>query len=112
MNNGQIFKLISNAQIDINDLRKISEKEMMLFLMAKKINRIKPRSQRTPLRVGNVSVVHGEKKRTTTELMIKDDTEDDWILKETNGAKALFDHKYYTNTVVKLNKILTKYSLK
>ena len=62
INSSESFKLRENSILDISDLRKISEKEMLLFLMSKKIQKIEPRKQKTPLRVGNVSVVHGESK--------------------------------------------------
>jgi len=108
IDSGQIFTLKSNALLDISDLRKVSEKEMQLFLMSKKIGKIKHRKQKRPLRVGNVSVVHGLKAEDTktAEKMFDKNL---WR-KETNGAKALFDFLYYTNAVVKLNKILSKYS--
>ncbi len=105
---GKNFTLNSNAQIDISDLREVSQKEMQLYLMTKKIGKIKPRKQRTPLRVGNVSVVHGLKAEEQ-KASVSNFEEKLWR-KETNGAKALFDFQYYTNTVIKLNKILTKYS--
>lgn len=105
---GKNFKLNSSAQIDISDLREVSQKEMQLYLMTKKISKIKPRKQRTPLRVGNVSVVHGLKAEDA-EPAEKNKNKKAWR-KETNGAKALFDFQYYTNTVIKLNKILAKYS--
>jgi len=105
---GKIFKLNSVAQIDISELRRVSEKEMQLYLMSKKIGKIKPGKQKTPLRVGNVSVVHGLKADENTASV--NNIEENIWRKETNGAKALFDFKYYTNTVIKLNKILSKYS--
>ena len=105
---GKNFKLGGNAQIDINDLRKVTEKEMQLYLMSKKIGKIKPRTQKTPLRVGNVSVVHGAKAETQSAPV--NNFEETSCKKETNGAKALFDFEYFTNTVIKLNKILSRYS--
>lgn len=109
INSGESIKLGGNSILDISDLRKISEKEMLLFLMSKKIQKIEPRKQKTPLRVGNVSVVHGESKAEKNKATNTNLKKNIWR-KETNGAKALFDFQYYTNTVIKLNKILSKYS--
>jgi len=106
---GKIFKLNSNAQIDISDLRKVSEKEMQLYLVSKKISKIKQRKRKTPLRVGNVSVVHGLK--ADEQKASVNNFEKNLWRKKTNGAKALFDFQYYTNTVIKLNKIMSKYLL-
>jgi hypothetical protein len=105
---GKIFKLNSVAQIDISELRRVSEKEMQLYLMSKKIGKIEKKKDKTPLRVGNVSVVHGLK-ATENKASVNNVEENLWR-KEANGAKALFDYKYYTNTVIKLNKILSRYS--
>ncbi len=103
---GKTFELGSNSILDIADLRRISERELFLFLMSEKINQIEPRQEKTKLRIGNVNVVHGELKsdfqntsKSVNEL---------WIF-EKNGAKALFAQDYTTNAVLKLKKILLKY---
>lgn len=108
LENGKIFVLEENSQLDISDLRTITEKEMMLFLMSRKINKIEPRSNKTPLRVGKVSVVHGESKNNSDQKVEPDLDKNTWE-KETNGAKALFGHELYPNTIVKLNVILSKH---
>ena len=59
---GNTFQLDSNAMLDIGDLRKIYEKELFLYLMSKKVDQIETNDEKTPLRIGNVSVVHGESK--------------------------------------------------
>jgi len=103
---GKTFELGSNSILDIADLRRISERELFLFLMSKKINEIEPRQEKTKLRIGNVNVVHGELKsdsQNTSKL-----ANELWIF-EKNGAKALFAQDYTTNAVLKLNKILLKY---
>ena len=105
---GSTFKLGSNAVLDIGDLRKIYEKELFLYLMSKKVENMEPRHEKTPLRIGNVSVVHGESKEI-------DDTgtflrgEQDWAEWELNGAIALQDQAYHPNAVIKLHTILDKY---
>jgi len=104
---GVIFRLGSNSILDIGDLRRITKREMFLFLMSEKVDRLKPRTEKTQLRVGNVSVVHGESKAELTEMSVSRESQL-WI-QEFNGAKALYDHGYYTNTIVKLNKILKKH---
>lgn len=106
---GVIFRLGSNSILDIGDLRKITKREMFLFLMSEKVDRINPRTEKTRLRVGNVSVVHGESKAESAEMTDNQDSQK-WI-QEFNGAKALYDHDYHTNTIVKLNKIFNKHSV-
>jgi hypothetical protein len=107
MEEGITFRLGSNSIIDIGDLRKITKREMFLYLMSEKVDKIKPRNQKTPLRVGNVSVVHGELKAESSDNG-GDQHSQMWI-KEFNGAKALYDQEFYPNTIVKLYKIQNKY---
>lgn len=106
---GSTFRLGSYAILDIADLRKITEREMFLYLMSQKVNQIPARDEKTRLRIGNVSVVHGESKAGSSNRAAEDDSQD-W-LQEINGARALYDQRYYPNTIVKLHKILIKYPI-
>jgi tetratricopeptide (TPR) repeat protein len=105
---GATFRLSSYAILDIADLRKITEREMFLYLMSNKVNQIPARQEKTRLRIGNVSSVHGEPKAGSSHRAAEKDESQSWI-QETNGAKALYDQQYYPNAVVKLHKILAKY---
>ena len=105
---GKKFILSSNSILDIGDLREIQEKELFLFLMSKKVENIKPREEKTKLRIGDVSVVHGESKNITDTTLSKRN-EISQADKEINGALALFIQKYYTNTLYKLHNLLDKY---
>jgi len=108
LESGTTFKLGSNAVLDIGDLRKIYEKELFLYLMSKKVENMEPRYEKTPLRIGNVSVVHGESKKikdTGTFLQ----GEQDWAEWELNGAIDLQDQAYHPNAIIKLHTILDKY---
>jgi len=105
---GETFELGSNAVLDIADLRRISERELFLFLISKKINRLGPRDGKSRLRIGRVNVVHGEMKADSTKATRDDSTMLDWV-REKNGAHALYSHDYTTNAIMKLNKILLKY---
>ena len=106
--NGNTFQLGSNAMLDIGDLRKIYEKELFLYLMSKKVDQIETNDEKTPLRIGNVSVVHGESK-SVTDSSKQTTVKPDWAEWEINGALSLFIQEYYPNTIVKLHKILEKY---
>ncbi len=106
--NGNTFQLGSNAMLDIGDLRKIYEKELFLYLMSKKVEQIETNDEKTPLRVGNVSVVHGESK-SLADSSKQTTVKPDWAEWEINGALSLFIQEYFPNTIVKLHKILEKY---
>ncbi|MBN2089517.1 tetratricopeptide repeat protein [candidate division KSB1 bacterium] len=101
------FRIISNSVLDIGDLRKITERELFLYLTSEKINEIEPRKKKLKLRIPNVSVVHGEFRSKDQPVQVKSDST--WWKKEVNGAQALYSQSYYPNTVVKLHKILNKY---
>ncbi len=105
---GATFRLNSYAILDIADLRKITEREMFLYLMSQKVNQIPARQEKTRLRIGNVSAVHGEPKAGSSHRAAEKDESQSWI-QETNGAKALYEQQYYPNAIVKLHKILAKY---
>lgn len=104
---GATFRLSSYAILDIADLRKITEREMFLYLMSNKVNQIPARQEKTRLRIGNVSVIHGTSQAESSRRAAEDESQI-WV-QESNGAKALYDQHYYPNAVVKLHKILAKY---
>lgn len=101
---GRTFRLGSWAVIDISDLRLITEREMFLLIMAKKIEKLDPVPKGGPLRIGNVSVVHGENKNIRSETEIPG-----WRL-ELNGARDLYNQNYFTNAVVKLYSLNNRYA--
>jgi hypothetical protein len=108
---GKRFLLGNNSILDIGDLREIQEKELFLFLMSKKVEKIEPRNGKTKLRIGNVSSVYGEdqSKSDTTNV---NNSNNLFSKKEINGAIALFAQQYYTNTLYKLHNLLDKYKSK
>ena len=103
------FELGNNSILDVSDLRKISEKELFLYLMSQKVKNIEPQEGKTKLRIGNVSVVHGESKAESKNTS-GNERQPEFLVQETNGARALYDQKFYPNTIVKLYKILNKYN--
>ncbi|MFC2088563.1 tol-pal system YbgF family protein [Calditrichota bacterium] len=106
---GGLFKLGGNSVLDVGDLRQIMEKELFLILMSDKIEKMEPRKEKTKLRVGNVSVVHGDSKsESKSDTLIEGQF--NWFTREVNGAKALLTQKYFPNAILKMNKILSKYA--
>lgn len=102
------FRLGESSFLDISDLRKITKQEMFMYLMSKKVQKIEPGEGKTKLRIGNVSVVHGESKVTTESAPASSSDPNFWI-KEKNGAIALQEQKFYPNAIIKIHKILDKY---
>lgn len=104
---GATFTMESYSILDISDLRRITERELFLYLMSQKVSRIE-RKNHSPLRIQNVNVARAERKtvepqETSPEgnLRIRE-----W---EINGGRALYTQRFYTNAIVKFHKILDKY---
>jgi hypothetical protein len=108
LKSGDLFTLGSNSVLDISDLRKIYENELFLFLMSKKVEQIEKNAEKTPLQIGNVSVVRGESKSDSISHSIQINTSK-WVELEINGALSLYNQNYFPNTVVKLHKVLDLY---
>jgi hypothetical protein len=104
---GSIFTMDSYSILDIGDLRSISRQEMFLFIMSQKVQKMPPRKNKK-LHVGNVSSVHGEKQSAANTVRQQKSTPK-WEL-EFNAVRAMYDQEYYPNTVVKLHKIINRYS--
>jgi len=106
---GVNFKLGESSTLDISDLRKITRQEMFLYLMSKKVQKIEPGTGTTKLRIGNVSVVHGESKTKSDSVPVGQSNPNFWTT-EKNGAIALHDQQFYPNSIIKIHKILDKYN--
>ena len=108
LENGMQFTIGANTILDIADIREIQERELFMYLMSQKIDKLETPEENKPVRVGNVSIVHGDQKQveSTTETEAKNE---DWYPFEVNGALALYDHNYYPNTIIKFIKIQNKY---
>lgn len=108
LNDSGIFELGGNSYLDIVDLKNIDKHELFLFLMSKKIQRIKKPDTNDRIRISNVSVVHGNSKISSKHDSLENKSSD-WSEQETNGAISLYIQKFYPNTIVKLKKMISKY---
>ena len=79
----------------------IDQQELFLFLMSKKIRKIEKLNSNNRLKIGNVSVVHGNSKVQSDSSENKRIVSN-WSKQETNGAVSLFVQKFYPNTIIKL----------
>ncbi len=100
---GTTFVLGPNSILDISDLQQISERQLFLYLIKEKVNRVEKHTRKTELRLGKVSVVHGEKRDVSTASPAISPASWTPVI---NGALALYRQEYYPNAVIKLNKIL------
>jgi hypothetical protein len=107
LEDGTRFTLGGNAVLDVSDLRRITERQMFLFLMSQKVERLSATDSSSAIRIVNVSVVRGSQKQASTEPAPLSDVRG-WT-REKNGAKALLDADYCTNAVVKFYKILQRH---
>ena len=104
---GVLFTLGGHSILDISDLRRISERQLFLYLMSQKVGHLNISEPPDKIHIENVSVVRGERKGAADDFSSPDRTRD-WML-ETNGAKALFNAAYRTNAIMKFYKILERY---
>jgi tetratricopeptide (TPR) repeat protein len=100
---GTKFILGPNAILDIADLRTITDKELFIFLTREKLNKVDRNKEKTPLRIGNVSVVHGASRDSQEVLPLPADPF--LITRIKNGIRALYNQEYYPNAIIKLKKI-------
>lgn len=100
--NGSRFRLSANAILDISELREITERELFLVLMQEKVGKLKPDSEKIPLRIGAVSAVRASDK--SVKPADKRVSAPDWQL-ATNAARALRAQDYLTNAALKLHRV-------
>ncbi|MEJ2628282.1 MAG: hypothetical protein P8078_06980 [bacterium] len=106
---GMVFTLGSNSILDIGDLREITKDELFLYLTSQKVKNLQKINEPTNIHIENVSVVRAEQKSLEKEAVIPDKNSEIKIF-EINGAKALFQQEYYTNSIMKFYQILESYS--
>jgi hypothetical protein len=84
---GMQFKIGANTVLDIADIREIQERELFMYLMSQKIDKLETPEDSTPVRVGNVSIVHGDSKQVDKPVESAE-VQEDWYPFEMNGAMA------------------------
>jgi|GEM_PF-625804 len=99
------FRLGGNSIIDLTDLRRITTQELFLMIMSEKIGTLEQKGEKTPLQLGNVTVVHGSNKSGEGNSIAVTDR---WRPMY-NGAGALFSQGLYPNAALKLVRIINRY---
>ena len=109
LENGKVVQLKSETMLDIIDLRNITDQELFVYLMSLKVKKIKSTDANKKIRIGNVSVIHGASK-SRTGTTAEEPVDSNRSLQERNGADALYTNALYPNAIIKLHKLLVKYS--
>ncbi len=107
LEDGTRFTLGGNAILDIGDLRRITERQMFLFLMSRKVEGLAASDSSRPIRIANVSVVRGSRHGGGTSAGGAGEAAG-WI-REKNGAEALIRAGLTPNAVIRLCRILERY---
>ena len=111
LEDGREFVLGPNCILDIGDLRQIVEDELFLFLMSEKVSTLPRATEKRKIRIGNVSSPHAGKIDIDSSAVNSDSAAaGSWFEREVNGARALYDQAYYSNAVIKMHKLIQKYS--
>ncbi|MDM7924628.1 MAG: hypothetical protein QUS35_01255 [bacterium] len=109
LEDGTRFTLGGNAILDIGDLRRVTERQMFLFLMSRKVEGLAASDSSRPIRIANVSVVRGANRGERTDADAGGRAgRAEWV-REKNGAQALSDAGLTPNAVIRLCRILERY---
>jgi hypothetical protein len=108
LEDGTRFTLGGNALLDVSDLRRITERQLFLFLMSQKIGRITESDSSSVLHITSVSVVRGTQKQIPAggPSPAADPT---LRIREKNGARTLFEAGLVPNAIIKYYRILQRY---
>ncbi|MBN2201740.1 hypothetical protein JW777_07300 [bacterium] len=109
LEDGTRFTLGGNAILDIGDLRRITEKQMFLFLMSRKVEGLAASDSSRPIRIANVSVVRGARRGDRTDMASEGAAGNAGWVREKNGAQALNNAGLTPNAVIRLCRILERY---
>lgn len=108
LESGARFRLSGNAILDVFDLREITERELFLALMAQKIGRLEPRSEKIQLRIGEVSSPRSTKIDNDSTRAPSRAATQAWRM-ELNAARALRTQSFLTNAALKLHRAQEKF---
>lgn len=101
------FRLGGNSIIDIADLREITARELFLLLMSQKVGKLAPRSEKAPLRIGEVSAVRGAPFQSFADSLVAVSSRV-WRM-EANAAYALRAQNFMPNAALKLHRVKEKF---
>lgn len=102
---GTRFRLGSNAMLDIGDLRRITERELFLYLMEEKVGRMPAKEKKSQLTIGMGSSPRSFNQARKTPKIDELLATQRWQ-QEANGARALYAQDWFPNAIVKWRKIL------
>ncbi|MDP2209783.1 MAG: hypothetical protein Q8K98_13575 [Bacteroidota bacterium] len=89
--------------VEISDLRFLTKEELLLKLAMDRIIAVPQQDRRDELMPAQTTVIHGEKKSETLAA-VKPTVEN--ALKMLNGAKLLFDNKFYGTCALRVREVL------
>ena len=108
LDSGQKFRLSANSMLDIADLKELDQQQLFLILMKMKLGKIEIKNEKTPLRLGTVSVVHGASQDSNALPISPAALELQEPMR--NGIRDLYNQSYYPNTILKIEKFYHQYN--
>ncbi|MCK5146064.1 tetratricopeptide repeat protein [bacterium] len=106
LEDGTTFKMDHMTILDIADLRRITERELFVYLMSEKVRNL-PAGSGSKLQITRVTVVRADDKSQSKTPEIRDSFDKEMF--EINGAIALLDQNFITNAAMKLHRIIKHY---
>lgn len=90
--------------VEIADLRELNKDELLLKLAMDRILAVPPQERKNDLMPAQSVVIHGEKKSDVTTQRIQ--TNKETAIKTLNGARFLFDNKFYGTCALRIKEVL------
>ncbi len=92
--------------VEISDLRFLTKEELLLKLALDRIIAVPQQDRRDELMPAQTTVIHGEKKSETSAAVPNAFGTVENALKMLNGAKLLFDNKFYGTCALRVREVL------
>jgi hypothetical protein len=96
------------VQIDLADLRDLSQEQLLLMLAMEDVRSVAPRTDDDRLLIPRTTTVHGTRKFSPSESAA--DVAATGSL-ELNGTKVLFENGFYATCILKTKEVLRQYPL-
>lgn len=104
INNQKKITLPEQTIVEIADLRELSKEELLLKLAMDRILAVPPQERKNDLMPAQSTIIHGEKKADMNT--IKSINNKETAIKTLNGARFLFNNKYYGTCALRIKEVL------
>lgn len=94
--------LPGDAIVDMSDLRDLTQEELLLKLAMERVRSVPPQEREGEFSIPKTTTVHGSKKQRDVQMPQRGEND----RMRLNGAKFLYDHRYYATSVLRIKSVL------